>query len=924
MAGLFDDLIPTSTRRSARARQQLQQPIFVSPTAYDPHIELPELSGIVALDTENKDPGLGNSTGSSWPHKGIGFNCGYAVSWDGGDLYASLRHAGGNTDLDRVLRWLRAQARKPEVTFVFANCVYDLGWLWRDGIEPINHPIDVQGQSCLLDEHKFSYSLDSLGREYLGEGKSDEAFFAACAAGGLLDPKSNMDMVPGWIASPYATQDARLTKNLYHELAPRLTTEGLDNVHALERECYLVGFDMKRQGVRVNTDKAARNMARFERLRDEKLAVVRQLTGINCTATDLQSLGRALLVENPSLDLPKTSTGLHSIRKESLETLRSPVADAINAARKYEKAVNTFFRGYLLESAVRGRIHADFNPLKRTDTDSANGAKGTTTGRWSCVASWTLVETDKGYLPIRDIRPGDLVWTHNNRWRRVSHKHVKPKQQMFDVYLSNGKILTCTKNHRLLSLSGKWQTVGDLYELFQKMGGGQKESSSCDEDVSQQEMSDDVEYCHGIENNLAERQSCIASFFRKERAKTVGNASLFQSQIGGKQSQLGKIWRQTSKLEGRGERCEGPHYDSSGGETPIHGKSGFRQGGENSYYPVYLRSSSYRQQSSQQCLGQFSSCHEEWAQKDSCTTETRTSTVQIAAIEVTGSYAVHDITVEDDASYTACGVFSHNCTDPNLQNVPTRDEEIGPAVRECFEAEEGEQWGKLDFSAQEPRLAVHFSELAGLRGAREMGDRFRANPLTDLHRETATLMSVERQPAKIINLAILYGAAGAEISRRLNLPTEFKRFPNGDVVEVAGSEAARLIRKHHQNMPFVKELQKMTKEAAERRGWVKDIIGRRCRFQKRGDEYARAYKACNSVIQSSAASQTKLAQVRLRREGILPLIVVHDDANASIPRGGEGLLKVNRIKEIMESAVTLTIPVIADVKIGENWADVRG
>ena len=645
MAGLFDDLLPSRPLIRPR-RQQLTHPIFTKPADYSPEVDLPELSGIVALDTEGKDPGLAAGTGSSWPHHGIGFNCGYGISWDGGDFYLSVRHADGNMDPDRVHRWLRAQARKPDVTFVYANCQHDLGWLWREGIEPVNAPIDVQGMAALLDEYRLSYSLDTLSLEFLGEGKSDAEFAAACAAGGLTDPKSNMDLVPGWIAKPYGTRDARLTRGLYYDFAPKLTAEDLDRVHELERECFLVGVDMKRHGVRVNLDKAAQHMARFERLRDQQLARVKDLTGINCSATDLQSLARALLVETPSLELPKTASGLNSIRKEVLDGLKSPVADAVNAARKYDKAVGTFFRGYIMGCAVRGRIHADFNPLKRSKDEDGGGTKGTGTGRWSC-------------------------------------------------------------------------------------------------------------------------------------------------------------------------------------------------------------------------------------------------------------------------------------TDPNLQNVPTRDKEIGPAVRECFEAEEGEQWGKLDFSAQEPRLGVHFAELINLPGSHQMGDRFRRDPLTDLHRETSILMSVERSPAKIINLAIWYGAAGAEIARRLGLPTIWKQV-DGKMVERAGPEAARLIRTHHRNMPFVKGLQEKTKEWADRRGYVRTITGRRCRFQRYGDGYSRTYKACNSVIQGSAADQMKTAQVRMRREGILPLIVVHDDANVSIPMGGLGTQKINKIKEIMETAVTLTIPVIADVKVGANWGAVRG
>jgi DNA polymerase I-like protein with 3'-5' exonuclease and polymerase domains len=253
-----------------------------------------------------------------------------------------------------------------------------------------------------------------------------------------------------------------------------------------------------------------------------------------------------------------------------------------------------------------------------------------------------------------------------------------------------------------------------------------------------------------------------------------------------------------------------------------------------------------------------------------------------------------------------------------LQNLPTRDPEIGDAVRSCFQAEEGEQWGKLDYASQEPRLGVHIAEKAKIKGAREMADRFRADPNTDLHGQVATMMSIPRGQAKTINLAIWYGAGGAEICRRLNLPTERR-----GGFEVAGAEGQRLIDNHMRAFPFIKGLQQKTKEAAEQRGWVQTIGGRRCHFQKDGDEYQRTYKACNSVIQGSAADQMKAAQVQLRRAGFTPLIVVHDDCNVSIPMGQQGEKRAAEIKEIMESSTRLNIPVLADVKIGDNWAAVR-
>lgn len=603
---------------------------------------------MVALDTETKDPGITARFGSSWPHAGTGYVCGVSISWTGGSFYLPLRHAAGNIDEARVLNWLRAQAAKPDVTFVYANCQYDLGWLWRNNVVPVNLPHDVQGMAALLDEFKMSYSLDGLGREYLGEGKSDEEFKLACRASGLNDPMSNMDLVPAWLAEPYAVQDASLTLRLFNELMPKINADGLDGVYKLERECYLVGLDMKRQGVRVDSRKAALLIEDYERKRDGNLLLVRDATGVLSTATDNAALARALKVENPSLDLPQTAQGRDSIRKEIIEGLRSPVADAINSARRYEKAINTFLTGYIIEGSVNGRIHADFNPLRRSGTDdNTESMRGTGSGRWSC-------------------------------------------------------------------------------------------------------------------------------------------------------------------------------------------------------------------------------------------------------------------------------------TDPNLQNLPTRDKEIGPAVRSCFLPEEGDNWAKLDYNSQEARIAVSLAEQAGLAGAAQMAERYRTNPRTDLHQQTADLMGVSRQEAKTINFAILYGAGGAEICRRLGLPTAHKRLDSGSVIEVAGPEGDALLRRHAQNIPFIRAFQKSTKAAADRRGWIKTLTGRRVRFQRRGDEYMRTYKACNGAVQGGAADQTKLAVVAMRREGILPLIIVHDDTNTSIPQGHEGTVLANRIQEIMESAVSLTVPVLADVKVGADWAAVSG
>lgn len=112
-----------------------------TPDDFRPVDDYPELTGVVALDTETDDPGIQNKTGPSWAFHGEGFICGASIAWQGGSFYAGVQHSGGNSDPEKFWRWLKAQAAKPDVAFVYANAIYDLGWLARYGIEPLNAPL---------------------------------------------------------------------------------------------------------------------------------------------------------------------------------------------------------------------------------------------------------------------------------------------------------------------------------------------------------------------------------------------------------------------------------------------------------------------------------------------------------------------------------------------------------------------------------------------------------------------------------------------------------------------------------------------------------------------------------------------------------------------------------------------------------------
>lgn len=641
-------------------KKQLTRPDFTRPDDWSPVETLPELEGLVALDFENKDRGLAEGKGTSWFRHDGGFICGLGIGSDRtGNFYLPIRHYDGNIDPDRVMRWLRAQAAKPSVTFVYANAPYDLGWMRREGISPVNLPHDVQIMAALLDEHRFSYSLDSLGREELGEGKADEELKVACRLGGLRDPMSNMDLVPGWLAEKYGLQDISLTRQLFPIYQRRLEEQKLTDIYELERECTLVAVDMKEIGVRVDNDRIHHTRRAFVQKCDEYIALVKEQTGVNVSMTDPKSIIKALRVENPKLDLPKTAQGKDSIAAEVLDALpSSPVVLALQWGRKFDRAVGTFIDSYLIGHQYNGRIYADFNPMPRRDEQSAGG---TTSGRFS----------------------------------------------------------------------------------------------------------------------------------------------------------------------------------------------------------------------------------------------------------------------------------SNN---PNLQNIPVRIPEIGLPIRSCF-VPDGGDWAKLDYASQEPRLTIHYAALMKLRGAWAMVERFRRDPMTDLHLETALLMfghTVEtwemldkrerkalRGRAKVINLAIAYGAGGANIAGQLGLPAEMKviigRNNQPVRIRVAGPEAQKLLNRHMRAVPFLKELQQIAKERAETQGFIRTILGRNVHFRQFGGEYARTYKALNALIQGSAADQMKMALVLLRRAGIKVQLTVHDEADLSVPRGADAF--ISKIKGIMEEAVELLLPVVAEVKLGAHWGE---
>jgi DNA polymerase I-like protein with 3'-5' exonuclease and polymerase domains len=273
---------------------------------------------------------------------------------------------------------------------------------------------------------------------------------------------------------------------------------------------------------------------------------------------------------------------------------------------------------------------------------------------------------------------------------------------------------------------------------------------------------------------------------------------------------------------------------------------------------------------------------------------------------------------------------------PNLQNLPARDEEIGPLVRGLFIPEDGEDWNRIDLSQIEYRFAVHY---AIGEGADEARRSYNEDPKTDFHKLCAVMAGKDpndkyvRKAIKNVNFAKLYGGGIPKIAATMGVSVE---------------EATEFVNTYDARLPFVKKTLEAATQAAKKRGYVKTILGRRQRFnlweppgnytreftplpreqarEQYGDNIVRAftYASLNRVLQGSAADQMKCAMVNAWEAGVCDvigpfLITVHDELDNSVPRTKEGREAVMELKRHMENAIKLKVPVIAEMEQGPDW-----
>ena len=277
--------------------------------------------------------------------------------------------------------------------------------------------------------------------------------------------------------------------------------------------------------------------------------------------------------------------------------------------------------------------------------------------------------------------------------------------------------------------------------------------------------------------------------------------------------------------------------------------------------------------------------------------------------------------LRSDNGGTVTGRFSYS--NPNLQQIPARNKDLGPRIRSLFIPEEGHTWGCFDYSQQEPRLVVHYAALQNLYGSGEVLDAYNDGD-ADFHSIVAEMADIPRSQAKTINLGLFYGMGKNKLQAELGISKD---------------KSDSLFRQYHNKVPFVKQLMDNVMHRAQDSGKIRTLLGRLCRFHlwepnqfgihkalphdaalaEHGPGIKRAYtyKALNKLIQGSAADMTKKAMIELYKEGITPHIQVHDELDISVDGNAD------KIVEIMENAVNLEVPNKVDYESGPNWGSIK-
>ena len=279
-------------------------------------------------------------------------------------------------------------------------------------------------------------------------------------------------------------------------------------------------------------------------------------------------------------------------------------------------------------------------------------------------------------------------------------------------------------------------------------------------------------------------------------------------------------------------------------------------------------------------------------------------------------YIAEDGKIHTTYNQTVTATGRLSSSNPNLQNLPIRSER-GKLIREAVIPDEGCLFLSADYSQIELRLMAHFSQDEHMLAAFRSGQDIHAATAARIYGKPIEQISKdERRNAKTANFGIIYGISAFGLAQQL---------------DCSRTEAKQLIDDYFAAFPRVISYIESQKELARQRGYAETLFGRKRYLPDINSHNAtvRSFaerNAVNAPIQGTAADIIKMAMVsihrRLKEENLKAQMImqVHDELNFNVPK-----TEVERVREIvvseMQNAVHLSIPLIAECGVGENWLE---
>ena len=379
----------------------------------------------ISFDLESLDPSIAAGIGPGWRRDAYIVGFAVALGDKKGNIdfsdYYPIRHKGAqNLDAERTLDWLATELAFYQGEIVGTNFLYDIDGLQYQRVSaPLAKFRDIQWAEALIDEHAFSYGLNTLAKKYLGEGKVKEEL--KLLYGDHYIERFH-EVHPGH-ARAYGLGDVELPMKILDCQQKILHKENLEDLYDLESRLLPLLLYMRKQGTRVDLKKAAEMGPLLVKRRDDAIAEIAKMSGV---AVDYDNFGTPVMMkrifdklniaypfllsvekgsplkgseDDGKIVLPGSKgyeeavkdgyvgeyIAKPSFRKVWLEKgLDHPIADLIMLANSAEKARGTFVEGYIGENAIGDRIHCEFHPLRKVD-DEDKKSKGTITGRFSAA-----------------------------------------------------------------------------------------------------------------------------------------------------------------------------------------------------------------------------------------------------------------------------------------------------------------------------------------------------------------------------------------------------------------------------------------------------------------------------------------------------------------------------------------------------------